>query len=212
MFQVATVWINLGMSIDRFIAIHCPLKSLKYCTIRNAKKIIYLVFGFSFFYSLPRFLEYHTNVHTLEYTDFINNHTLTTDTTEIITAETTPIGKSSIFIYLVYFWMYLLFHSVLPLIILTFLNFALIFSLRKSYKFKAKFNETNLKQKNTRKSATTIVNFIFISVLTVFTCFIFINLLKKKELFKFRPTINCFNIHNNTNNTTCSSSRLSNST
>jgi hypothetical protein len=155
MFQVATVWINLAMSIDRFTAIHCPLKSLKFCTIRNANKIISLVFVLSFLYSLPRFLEYHTNVHTLEFTDYINNRTLaTTATTQIITAETTPIGRSLPFINIVYFWMYLLFHSVLPLLILTLLNFALIFSLRKSHKFKARFHEISLRHRQSCTSAT----------------------------------------------------------
>ena len=41
--------------------------------------------------------------------------------------------------------MYLLFQSVLPLILLTLLNFALIFSLRKSRNFHSKFNELSIR-------------------------------------------------------------------
>jgi hypothetical protein len=57
MFQIGTVLINLSMSIDRFIAIHFPLKSLKFCTISNAKKTIAAIFLFSLAYSSPRFFK-----------------------------------------------------------------------------------------------------------------------------------------------------------
>lgn len=83
------------MSVDRFVAIHCPLKSLKFCTIRNANKMISSVFVMAVLYSLPRFLEYHTNVHKLELLNHINNETLHYE--EIVTAETTEMGRSHLF-------------------------------------------------------------------------------------------------------------------
>lgn len=97
MFQVITVWLNVAMSVDRFIAVHFPLKSLKFCTIHNANKMITLILGLSVLYSLPRFLEYRARKHSLEFK--ITNHSI--ETMETITAEITEIGRSHLFINIV---------------------------------------------------------------------------------------------------------------
>jgi hypothetical protein len=131
MFQIGTVLINLGMSTDRFIAIHFPLKSLKFCTISNAKKIIALIFLFSLLYSLPRFFEYYVLTET--YT--INNN----ETYEYVNYDLTSIGKSKIYRKIVYVWMYVLLQSVVPLCILIIINIALIISLKESDKVLSRF-------------------------------------------------------------------------
>ncbi|CAF0878938.1 unnamed protein product [Brachionus calyciflorus] len=131
MFQICTVLINLGMSTDRFVAIHLPLKSLNFCTIKYAKRVIAFIFIFSFLYSLPRFFEFYVHI---EKVIMIN------DTYEIIHYDFTSIGKSSIFRQIVYVYMYMLFQSVLPLIFLSIINVALLISLKKSRKKLRKFS------------------------------------------------------------------------
>lgn len=137
------------MSVDRFFAIHFPLRSLKYCTISNAKRVIKFIFLFGIIYSLPRFFEYRTIV------DYI---TLNNETYSVIYFEPTQIGQSNLFKKIVYFWMYLFFQSIVPLIILTLLNFSLVYSVKASGKFINKFN-TNYTTKLSKSSRTLKVIF-----------------------------------------------------
>ena len=67
-----------------------------------ANRIIGGVFSCAALYSLPRFLEYYTNVHTVQFSaeSFISNETLI-ETIETVTAETTEIGRSYLFINIV---------------------------------------------------------------------------------------------------------------
>lgn len=126
MFQASTVWISLVMSIDRFIAIHFPLRSLKFCTISNAKKLILLIFILSFVYCSPRFLEFYARRSTLDSIGSKNNSFTTFHT------DLTNVGKSKIFRQLVYVWMYIVFQSVIPLIILACINIGLLLSIARS--------------------------------------------------------------------------------
>lgn len=150
LFQISTVWINVGMSVDRFVAIHFPLKSLKYCTISNAKRIIKIIFLLAVLYSLPRFFEYHTVVDKIK----LNNN----NTIDIVFFQHTQIGKSNVFKIIVYFWMYLLFQSIVPLILLTMLNFSLVYSVKTSGKFVNRFN-ANCTTKLSKSSRTLKVIF-----------------------------------------------------
>lgn len=132
MFQISTVWISLGMSVDRFIAIHFPFKSLKFCTISKAKKIIFAIFLISFVYCFPRFFEYKIQIEELS----INNRTYV-----MVHNDLTYIGKSNVFRKLVYVWMYVLLQSVVPLILLVIINTALLLSLKESSKFVKKLSQ-----------------------------------------------------------------------
>lgn len=132
------------MSVDRFVAIHFPLRSLKYCTISNAKRIIKFIFLFGIIYSLPRFFEYRT---------VIDHITLNNETYNVVYFEPTQIGQSNIFKKIVYFWMYLIFQSIVPLIILTLLNFSLVYSVKTSGKFINRFN-SNYTTKLSKSSRT----------------------------------------------------------
>lgn len=141
MFQAGTVWMSLVMSIDRFIAIHFPLRSLKFCTIQNARKLIALVFAFSFLYCSPRFLEFYTKFEklpslTLSLGTTTNNKSssssIQNDDLTMPVTDLTNVGKSTMFRQLVYFWMYMIFQSVVPLIVLAFINVALLVSLARS--------------------------------------------------------------------------------
>lgn len=156
MFQFGTVWINLGMSTDRFIAIHFPLKSLKFCTVTNAKKLITIIFVFSFLYSIPRFFEYQTKMEPLT----INN---ITETYEFVHNDLTRMGKSNLYRKIVYVYMYIVLQSVVPLIILSVINLALILSLKESNKLLKKFSEIDLENSAKRVSSTNSVSFKFVN-------------------------------------------------
>ena len=132
MFQIGVVWLSVCMSIDRFIAISFPLKSLKFCTIKRAKRTIIAIFFFSFLYSLPRFFEYQTKFEIFTVND---NETYT-----FIHNDLTNLGKSTLFKKIIYVWMYVFLHSLAPLTLLTLMNIALIISLKKSRNVLSGFN------------------------------------------------------------------------
>lgn len=176
LFQIATVWINVGMSIDRFVAIHFPLRSLKYCTISNAKRIMKFIFLFAVLSSLPRFFEYHTIVDNIK----LNSHD--NETIDMIFFEHTKVGRSQAYKIIVYFWMYLLFQSVVPLILLALINFSLVYSVKTSGKFVNRFNSnysTRLTQIKSKRMLKIIYNkektrkettIMLISVVILFIC------------------------------------------
>lgn len=146
MFQICTVLINLGMSTDRFVAIHFPLKSLNFCTIKCAKRVILYIFVFSFFYSLPRFFEYYVHV---------DQVTVNNDTYTIVHNDFTRLGRSPIFRGIIYVYMYVLFQSVIPLVLLSIINVALLISLKKSGNKLRKFSvvSENTNQNSVKSSS-----------------------------------------------------------
>jgi hypothetical protein len=147
MFQICTVWINLAMSVDRFIAIHFPFKSLKFCTISKAKKAIASIFVLSLVYSIPRFFEY----------KFVKEkYVLNNETYEFVHIDITRLGMSRYYKKIVYAWMYVLLQSVVPLAMLTFINMALVYSLKESSKVLQRFNaRSNLNDTLRRSSQPT---------------------------------------------------------
>lgn len=146
MFQICTVLINLGMSTDRFVAIHFPLKSLNFCTIKCAKRVILYIFVFSFFYSLPRFFEYYVH---------IDQVTVNNDTFTIVHNDFTRLGQSPIFRAIIYVYMYILFQSVIPLVLLSIINVALLVSLKKSGNKLRKFSveSENIKHNSVKSNS-----------------------------------------------------------
>ena len=174
MFQISTVWINLGMTVDRFIAINFPLKSLKFCTISKANKIISLIFFSSFLYSFPRFFEYRVVSNKYELNIDVNE----TESLEVVYFTFTELGQSRLFRRIVYFWMYIFLQSVAPLIILSVLNFALIVSLKKSNQMLKGFNDLDFNArwkiiyKKTRQLKEQNQKNITIMLITVIVSFI----------------------------------------
>lgn len=160
MFQIGTVWINLFISINRFIAINFPFKSLSLVHKFNVSKQLKLIFLLSFFLSLPRFFEYNVN-----FERFVINFN---ETYKFAYIDLTSFGKSRLFRNLIYFWMYLLFQSLLPLLLMSIINIALILSLKGMFK-KLTYNKLNLTQnKELRRKDVTTIMLIIVVIMFIF--------------------------------------------
>lgn len=168
MFQAGTVWISLVMSVDRFIAIHFPLKSLKFCTISNARKLIALVFIFSLIYCSPRFLEFYARSETLRMFDTPGSSSSSQSSLTIVHTDLTRIGKSTKFRQLVYVWMYVIFQSVIPLLFLTCINVALLISLARSERTIPGGNGDSARSINRVAFARRDITFMIITVVLLF--------------------------------------------
>ena len=60
-FRMASTWLTVLLTIDRYIAVCHPLHAMSICTIKAAKRHMAIVVLAAFVCSVPRFFEYHMN-------------------------------------------------------------------------------------------------------------------------------------------------------
>ncbi|KOC65978.1 FMRFamide receptor [Habropoda laboriosa] len=65
MAQIATVYLTLTVTLERYIAVCHPLKARSFCTYGRAQLAVLVIVIFSFMYNLPKFWEvdFYTEVH-----------------------------------------------------------------------------------------------------------------------------------------------------
>ena len=57
--QTCTIWMVVCVALDRYIAVCRPFKARKWCTVRNAKWAVVVVWLLSVVFNAPRFFYYH---------------------------------------------------------------------------------------------------------------------------------------------------------
>ncbi|XP_006614785.1 FMRFamide receptor [Apis dorsata] len=65
MAHIATVYLTLTVTLERYIAVCHPLQARSFCTYGRARLAVVIILIFSFFYNLPKFweVEYYTETH-----------------------------------------------------------------------------------------------------------------------------------------------------
>ncbi|XP_076380449.1 FMRFamide Receptor isoform X1 [Megalopta genalis] len=65
MAQIATVYLTLTVTLERYIAVCHPLKARSFCTYGRAQLAVLVIVIFSFVYNLPKFweIDFYTEVH-----------------------------------------------------------------------------------------------------------------------------------------------------
>ncbi|XP_043795345.1 FMRFamide receptor isoform X2 [Apis laboriosa] len=65
MAHIATVYLTLTVTLERYIAVCHPLQARSFCTYGRARLAVAIILIFSFFYNLPKFweVEYYTETH-----------------------------------------------------------------------------------------------------------------------------------------------------
>ncbi|CAK9812881.1 FMRFamide receptor [Anthophora quadrimaculata] len=65
MAQIATVYLTLTVTLERYIAVCHPLKARSFCTYGRAQLAVLVIVIFSFIYNLPKFWEvdFYTEIH-----------------------------------------------------------------------------------------------------------------------------------------------------
>lgn len=108
--QMLNVWTTVAVSVERYIAICHPFRSVRVCTKRNAYLVIGVITLISILYNIPRcFATWYTGCGENCYT--------------IIT---TPFGKTTFFAEFYSVWLYMLLIYIIPLLLLGILNTLLI--------------------------------------------------------------------------------------
>lgn len=84
-FQVASIWLTLAFTVDRYIMICHPFRSEPFCKISRARKVITCLVLASVLYNVPKWFEYHLNW----FNTPGSNHSQ-------ISADLTDLGKSQV--------------------------------------------------------------------------------------------------------------------
>lgn len=117
--QVLSIFITLSFTVDRYVYICHPYKSYKYCTRKNAIKILLILSGIAIIYSIPLFFERSYEI--LIFFDDI-----------YIYKTITNFGRNIFFILIYHLVIYCIFIIFIPMSTIIILNILLIIEMIKS--------------------------------------------------------------------------------
>ncbi|CAH1796122.1 unnamed protein product [Owenia fusiformis] len=149
MAQMATIWLTVAFTVERYIAVCHPLKAARMCTIKRARLVISGVSIASILYNIPRWFEF---------TPF--EELKPDNTTDFYRPNLTPFGKNPTYVEIYYSWLYLPVMCIIPLAVLAVMNIFLILAVRKS--------SHQRKDMNVKQSRENNVTIMLVSVVIVF--------------------------------------------
>ncbi|XP_052803802.1 FMRFamide receptor-like [Mya arenaria] len=114
-----TAWLTVSIAIERYISVCHPTKAKSICTLSRARNTSISVFIIMLILSIPSALRYHA----IEVVD-------TTLNTTCFIVEPTDLGNNQSFMK-PYTWIQNLFRSIVPLVVLIFLNARIIHELKR---------------------------------------------------------------------------------
>lgn len=112
--QMINVWVTVAVSVERYIAICHPFKSVKICTKRNAFISLAVIVVISVLYNIPR---------CFATTAAQCGKDVKHDCFQLIT---TDFGNTLFYTQIYFFWMYMILIYIIPLVVLSVLNTLLI--------------------------------------------------------------------------------------
>ncbi|KAL8605937.1 hypothetical protein ACOMHN_024761 [Nucella lapillus] len=135
--QMGSIYTCVAFTIERFIAVCRPLHAANTCTKSRAKRAILLIFLWAIIYNIPRCFHYHAQV-------VWNNHTQEHETR----VHLTSFAQNELFqhIYLIYFQ--LIFMFLVPFLIISVLNTALLLAIRRSRHQRQEMSVTATREHN----------------------------------------------------------------
>ncbi|KAL8592651.1 hypothetical protein ACOMHN_026581 [Nucella lapillus] len=149
-FQVTSIWLTLGFTVDRYIMICHPFKAESMCRRSRARKVVVALYIGGALFCIPKFLEYSTKKYEL----------LLMNSTEIIyVIELTEIGKNEVFREIVHSWMYLICVCGVPFLTLVVLNAFLIHAVHMS---RQKGKELNAREKHRNDTTIMLIGVVVI--------------------------------------------------
>ena len=151
--RTASIWVVVLFTVNRYIAVRFPLKSLRWCTISNVKKQLVIVIMFTLLVNIPWFFAID-----IKYMTFDNG---TTYRTFVYEREFAKMDVYVIYYKLVFYNTVI---SATPLVILTVLNIRLMKALKTS-------RRNQMEMLSRRQQHDNNVTFLLIIVVVVFiTC------------------------------------------
>lgn len=147
--QTATIWLTVSFTVERFIAVRYPLKAASMCTINRARIVIVIVSVYSILFNICRWFEYN-----IDYKYDASENLIQ------IASNATDLGSNEMYLRIYFFYFYLPFMCVIPMVALLVINTFLIYAVKKS--------RLQRKDMNVRQSRENNVTIMLVSVVIVF--------------------------------------------
>lgn len=121
MAHIATVYLTLTVTLERYIAVCHPLQARSFCTYGRARLAVAIILIFSFFYNLPKFweIEYYPETHW--------KYNIT-----IYCVYPADLRSNNLYITLYVHWMYFFICYLFPFLALVIFNVAIYRRVRKA--------------------------------------------------------------------------------
>lgn len=152
-FMAASVWLTVGVTIDRFIYVKAPLFARGYCSRKRARVRIVLILFFTLLVSVPRFFCY---------TVYGNGDIFSLTKTSF---------RASITYYRMYNITCIVIIHVAPLLILMFCNVYLICALRHAKSTREELHIRNNREKDwqreQRRFTITLISIVLLSIIAI---------------------------------------------
>ncbi|XP_014479693.1 PREDICTED: FMRFamide receptor-like [Dinoponera quadriceps] len=112
--RIATVYLTLAVTVERYIAVCHPLKARSFCTYGRARMAVLVITVFSFLYNLPKFweVELHEQIHW--------KYNIT-----VYCMSVSELRKNAYYVHLYINWLYLIVYSLFPFVSLVIFNTAI---------------------------------------------------------------------------------------
>ncbi|XP_031844318.1 FMRFamide Receptor [Nomia melanderi] len=123
MAQIATVYLTLTVTLERYIAVCHPLKARSFCTYGRAQLAVLVIVIFSFVYNLPKFweIDFFTEVHW--------KYNVT-----VYCLYPADLRSNDLYVTLYVHWMYFFIYYLFPFLALVVFNAAIYQRVRKANK------------------------------------------------------------------------------
>lgn len=159
MAQMVSVWVTVLLSLERFVAIVTPLKSMHTCTVRRVKIAVATLWVLAIVFNIPKFFEYKPEIRSI-------------DNATIVHYAYSTLRESPVYRYLYNTVMYGLLLYAIPLCLLSFLTLKTVQELHRA---RRNWNILNRAQQHEHKATVVpllIVTVFFICGTQAFLAFI----------------------------------------
>lgn len=167
--QTCTIWITVSFTVERYIAVTHPLKASSMCTIKRARITTIAVAISSVIYNLSRWFEYKSRVVTATYNGSVSIVTIPDTDLPAYQVIPTSLEQNPIYEWTYFTGLYLAVMCIIPVVLLSVLNYFLIQAVRKSRRERLNMGNavTNKENNITTMLVSVVAVFIICQVNTI---------------------------------------------
>jgi len=144
--QTCSIYLTVGFTVERFIAVCHPLRATEMCNKSRAKKSIFAIFLSSIIYNIPRMLEYRV----------VETRNVITNRTEAMYVHT-ALGADPMFRHVYFIYMHMCVMLVIPFLLLAVLNLQLCRAVKRSHSIAGKVTNSQRRENNLTMMVISVV-------------------------------------------------------
>lgn len=126
--RTGAVWVTVGVSIERYIAVCYPLKARSFCTYKRSLQFNIFISILVIVYNLPNYFKYRTG-------------TITVGNSTKVAIVPTSLVQNEIFYAVYEIWLDMVIINIIPFSALVFLNFSIYQEMKRAFKNRQKMTQ-----------------------------------------------------------------------